>query len=108
MMRSNTLFQQHPPTPPTGVEGQHGLPHLAQYNVGPRYSFDSVGYGSPGAAAQEGIPLYTSRTDSHQGEEYGLGIRYVRAHVFPSRDNADQNIERLWSCDGLLPQRAVQ
>ncbi|KAF2131468.1 HMG box protein [Dothidotthia symphoricarpi CBS 119687] len=75
-MRSDTLFQQHPPTPPTGVEGQSGLQHLSQYNAGPRYSFDSVGYSSPGVRVHEGIPSYASRADSHQGEEFGLGIHY--------------------------------
>ena len=81
-MRSDTLTQQHPPTPPNaGVEYQAGLQQVAQYNADRGYSFSEAGYGSPSSVAHQGIPSHESHAGNY-ARGLGLGIQYVSAPAF--------------------------
>jgi hypothetical protein len=81
-MRSDTLIQQHPPTPPNaGAEYQAGLHQVAQYNAERGYSFGEAGYGSPSSVAHQGIPSHASHADNHI-RGLGLGIEYVSNPAF--------------------------
>jgi uncharacterized iron-regulated membrane protein len=67
IMKSQTLVQQHPPTPPSVGADQTGLHQVAQYNADRDYSYNdlhSAAYSSSGAIL-------------HDGETFGLGIQYV-------------------------------
>lgn len=88
-MKSETLVQQLPPTPPNvNSELQSGLQHIAQYNANRSYSFDeahprSSSFESSRASAHETIPqhstqsFHSSQSDGRPEPDFGLGIHYV-------------------------------
>lgn len=82
VMKSETLVQQHPPTPPVAsTDMQIGLHQIAQYNTDGHYSYDdpqSYGaiYGSLGRG-HDALPRHPSHDGGQPGEAYGLGIQYV-------------------------------
>lgn len=92
-MKSETLTQHHPPTPPNVSNELHsGLHQIAQYNADRSYSFDDLhhqgsAYGSPGSMVYEALPHHpvqsfqTSPADSQPGQDFGLNIQYVRKLV---------------------------
>ncbi|KAF2189624.1 hypothetical protein K469DRAFT_683039 [Zopfia rhizophila CBS 207.26] len=94
-MKSETVVQQHPPTPPNvTVELQYGLHHIAQHNAERNYLYDESqlhgsAYVSPGHVVHEGIPQDSAQhfQDQHverghyaepHGPDFGLEIQYDR------------------------------
>ena len=83
-MKSETLVQQHPPTPPiASADLQSSLHQVAQYNADGQYPYNDaqsygVAYGSQERVMQDGIPRHPSQIGGHPDETFGLGIQYVR------------------------------
>ena len=84
-MKTETLVQRHPPTPPHGhihPDLQNGLNQIAQYNAERGYSYDEspshgTVYSSPGPGMNNGL----SHAMGPTGIEYGVGVPYVRGPV---------------------------
>lgn len=80
-MKTETLLQRHPPTPPHGhihPELQNSLHQIAQYNADRDYPYGgppSQGsvYSSPGPGVHNGIQHAMRPVDA----EYVVGVQYV-------------------------------
>ncbi|KAF2648361.1 hypothetical protein K491DRAFT_684743 [Lophiostoma macrostomum CBS 122681] len=125
-MKSETLVQRHPPTPPNVGNDLHaGLHHIAQYNVGRSYSFDeslphSSGYGSPEPVVHDAIQqhhhqahaFHATHNDSHSGSDLGLGIQYDRygqghAYFPDGQINGVQHNQTFYSNSPPTPRSAI-